>query len=46
MKESIFRTDSKSSTVRMSNSRYSKIGKQPFIVPSRSQVAESGNTQY
>ena len=46
MKESIFRTDSKTSTVRMTNTRYSKIGKQPFLVPNRSQVSESNNTQY
>jgi pectate lyase C len=46
MKESIFRTDSKSSTVRMTNTRYSGIGKEPFLVPNKSQVSESGNTKY
>jgi pectate lyase C len=43
MKESIFRTDSKSSTVHMTNTRYSGIGKEPFLVPNKSQVRESNN---
>lgn len=46
MKEAIFRTDSKSSTVTMTNTRYHNIGKQNFIVPSKSQVKESNNTAY
>ena len=46
MKEAIFRTDSKTSTVTMTNTRYSNIGKGPFIVPNNSQVRESGNTKY
>jgi pectate lyase C len=46
MDESIFRTDSSSSTVKMTNTRYSHIGKQLFIVPNSSQVTASNNTEY
>jgi pectate lyase C len=46
MYEAIFRTDSSLSTVKMTNTRYSNIGKQLFIVPNSSQVTESNNTEY
>ena len=46
MKESIFRTDSSTSTVTMTNTRYSQIGKSPFIGVSSSNISTSNNTQY
>jgi pectate lyase C len=46
MYEAVFRTDSSSSTVKMTNTLYSGIGKQLFIVPSSSQVTQSNNVQY
>ena len=46
MSESIFRTDSSTSTVKLTNTRYSHIGKQLFIVPNSSQVTASNNTEY
>jgi hypothetical protein len=32
--------------VKMTNTRYSSIGKQLFIVPNSSQVTQSNNTEY
>lgn len=46
MGETIFRTDSRSSTVKMTNTRYSRIGDSLFIVPNSSQVTASNNTEY
>ncbi|HEX6242260.1 MAG TPA: pectate lyase [Polyangiales bacterium] len=46
MKESIFRTDSSSSTVSMTNTRYSQIGKELFMGVSSGNITQSGNTQY
>ncbi len=46
MSESIFRTDSSSSTVSMTNTRYSNIGDQLFIGVSSGNISESNNTEY
>ncbi|XXX41860.1 pectate lyase [Sorangium sp. So ce119] len=46
MKESIFRTDSSSSTVKMTNTRYSDIGKELFMGVSSSNITTSGNSAY
>ncbi|XXR84697.1 pectate lyase [Sorangium sp. So ce406] len=46
MKESIFRTDSSSSTVKMTNTRYSNIGKELFMGVSSSNITTSGNSAY
>ncbi|KYF89186.1 pectate lyase [Sorangium cellulosum] len=46
MKESIFRTDSSSSSVTMTNTRYSDIGKQLFMGVSSSKISTSNNTEY
>lgn len=46
MKEAIFRTDSSSSTVTMTNTRYSDIGKQLFMGVNPSNIRTSGNTEY
>ncbi|XXS77469.1 pectate lyase [Sorangium sp. So ce176] len=46
MKESIFRTDSSSSTVKMTNTRYSAIGKELFMGVSSSNITTSGNSAY
>ncbi|XXR34257.1 pectate lyase [Sorangium sp. So ce375] len=46
MKESIFRTDSGSSSVTMTNTRYSAIGKELFMGVSSSKITTSNNTQY
>jgi hypothetical protein len=44
MKESIFRTDSKTSTVSMINTRYSGIGKQLFMGVSPGNITQRGNS--
>ena len=46
MDEAIFRTDSPSSTVRMTNTRYSNIGDSLFIGVSSGNITQSGNTEY
>ncbi|KYG10662.1 pectate lyase [Sorangium cellulosum] len=46
MKESIFRTDSSSSSVTMTNTRYSDIGKELFMGVSSSKISTSNNTEY
>ncbi|WP_438002463.1 pectate lyase [Sorangium sp. So ce185] len=46
MKESIFRTDSSGSSVTMTNTRYSDIGKQLFMGVSSSKISTSNNTEY
>ncbi|WP_437761081.1 pectate lyase [Sorangium sp. So ce1389] len=46
MKESIFRTDSSTSTVTMTNTRYSQIGNSPFIGVKSSNISTSNNTEY
>ncbi len=46
MDEAVFRTDSSSSTVSMTNSRYSKIGKSLFIGVAAGNITQSNNTQY
>jgi pectate lyase C len=46
MKESIFRTDSSTSTVQMTNTRYSKIGKELFMGVSAGNIKTSNNTEY
>ena len=46
MKESIFRTDSKTSTVTMTNSRYHNIGKELFMGVSAGNIKQSSNTKY
>ncbi|XXT16992.1 pectate lyase [Sorangium sp. So ce429] len=46
MKESIFRTDSSTSTVTMTNTRYSEIGNSPFIGVKSSNIFTSNNTEY
>ncbi|XXT48448.1 pectate lyase [Sorangium sp. So ce542] len=46
MKESIFRTDSSSSSVTMTNTRYSDIGKALFMGVSSSKISTSNNTEY
>lgn len=46
MDEAIFRTDSSSSTVSMTNTRYHAIGESLFIGVSSGNVTQSNNTQY
>jgi len=46
MDEAIFRTDSSSSTVSMTNTRYSDIGDALFIGVSEGNITTSGNTEY
>jgi pectate lyase C len=46
MDEAIFRTDSSTSTVKMTNTRYSQIGDQLFIGVSPGNITESGNMEY
>lgn len=46
MDECIFRTDSPTSKVTMTNTRYHNIGKQLFMIPNPANVTESGNTRY
>ena len=46
MSESIFRTDSSSSTVSMTNTRYSDIGDAIFIGVSSGNITTSNNTEY
>jgi pectate lyase C len=46
MSESIFRTDSSTSTVSMTNTRYHAIGDALFIGVSAGNATQSGNTQY
>ena len=46
MDEAIFRTDSSSSTVSMTNTRYSNIGDSLFIGVSSSNITTSNNTEY
>ncbi|XXS69770.1 pectate lyase [Sorangium sp. So ce131] len=46
MDEAIFRTDSSTSTVRMTNTRYSDIGDALFIGLSSSRITTSNNTEY
>ncbi len=45
MSEAIFRTDSSSSTVSMTNTRYSNVGT-PFIGVSSGNITQSNNVQY
>jgi hypothetical protein len=46
MKEAIFRTDSSTSTVSMTNTRYSNIWKELFMGVSPGNITTSNNTQY
>ncbi|XXY26472.1 pectate lyase [Sorangium sp. So ce233] len=46
MDEAIFRTDSSTSTVSMTNTRYSDIGDSLFIGLSSSRITTSNNTEY
>jgi pectate lyase C len=46
MDEAIFRTDSSLSTVSLTNTRYSHIGKSLFMGVSAANITENGNTQY
>jgi pectate lyase C len=46
MGEAIARTDSSTTTVRMTNTRYSRIGRQLFIGFASGNVSQSGNVQY
>ena len=46
MSEAIARTDSLTTTVRMTNTRYSRIGRQLFIGFAPGNVSQSGNVQY
>jgi len=46
MDEAIFRTDSSSSTVSMTNTRYSNIGDELFIGVSPGNITQSNNTEY
>jgi pectate lyase C len=46
MSESTFRTDSSSSTVTMTNTRYNNIGNSLFIGVNPGNITESNNTQY
>jgi pectate lyase C len=46
MDEAIFRTDSSTSTVTMTNTRYSKIGDSLFIGVSSGNITTSNNTEY
>jgi pectate lyase C len=46
MDEAIFRTDSDSSTVMMTNTRYSNIGDELFVGVSSGNITEQNNTEY
>jgi hypothetical protein len=46
MDEAIFRTDSSTSTVSLTNTRYSQIGESLFMGVTAANITESGNTQY
>jgi len=46
MDEAIFRTDSNSSTVKMTNTRYSNIGDELFVGVSSGNITEQNNTEY
>jgi len=46
MKEGVFRTDSSSSTVSMTNTRYRNLGSNLFIGVSSGNIRQSNNTQY
>jgi pectate lyase C len=46
MDEAIFRTDSSSSTVKMTNTRYSQIGDDLFIGVSPGNITQSNNVKY
>lgn len=46
MDEAIFRTDSSTSTVSMTNTRYHNIGDSLFIGVSASNITQSNNTAY
>lgn len=46
MGEAIFRTDSSSSSVTMTNTRYSKIGKELFMGVSPRNIVQRDNTEY
>ena len=46
MDEAIFRTDSSTSTVSMTNTRYSAIGQQLFMGVNAANITTSGNTEY
>jgi hypothetical protein len=46
MDEAIFRTDSSTSTVQMTNTRYSMIGEQLFMGVAASNISSSNNTEY
>jgi pectate lyase C len=46
MAESIFRTDSSTSTVSMTNTRYSDIGEKLFIGVAESNITQQNNTKY
>ncbi|XXZ11045.1 pectate lyase [Sorangium sp. So ce315] len=46
MDEAIFRTDSSTSTVTMTNTRYSDIGRSLFMGLSSSRITTSNNTEY
>jgi pectate lyase C len=46
MDEAIFRTDSSSSTVSMTNTRYHNIGDSLFIGVSAGNITQSNNTAY
>ncbi len=46
MDEAIFRTDSDSSTVEMTNTRYSNIGDELFVGVNPSNIKTSNNTEY
>ena len=46
MNECIYRTDSGSTTVTMTNTRYSRIGDTLFLGVSPGNITESNNTSY
>lgn len=46
MDEAIFRTDSSTSTVSMTNTRYLDIGDALFVGVASGNITQSGNTQY
>jgi pectate lyase C len=46
MDEAIFRTDSSTSTVRMTNTRYSNIGDELFMGVTPANITQMGNTPY
>lgn len=46
MDEAIFRTDSRTSTVKMTNTRYSQIGDQLFVGVSAGNITQSNNMEY